>query len=309
MWYIVAMKQKGSALFLILLAMTQLPLPVSGQATDNPVSSPQTPPSSPPSLAAPQSAGSPGVSSDCGGVPCVYPSPKIIVANPPPAPAPEPFWPLQDRIAWAANLVLAIVGYAGVVLAVSTLKKIERSTRATEAVAEAATRSAEAALLTAQAIIESGRPWILISVKPSRTIENSFTVIATNRGRSPAKIIAAAEQIMIAIDEAHLPAAPEYRSEEPDAMFVPIILLPGESTTIRSFGRDDVRGLCDSDETFRKVENWEEKVYIYGKILYLDMIASAGQQTHMSAWCCWYIHGRQNSSLVIAGPPQYNVHT
>ncbi len=27
------------------------------------------------------------------------------------------------------------------------------------------------------------------------------------------------------------------------------------------------------------------------------------KHTHQTDWCCWYIHGRQTSKLVIAGPP------
>jgi hypothetical protein len=62
---------------------------------------------------------------------------------------------LHDRIAWAANLVLVLVGYVGIMLAISTLKKIERQTKYAEAAAEAAAECARAALLQAQAIIHS----------------------------------------------------------------------------------------------------------------------------------------------------------
>ena len=300
------MMLKGSAIFALLLAIIQPSVSAFGQATDNSGANPQTPSASTSPIAAPQSTSSPTDKTDCGGVPCEYPPPRITVANPPPMPQP---WPLHDQIAWAANLVLVIVGYAGVILAVSTLKKIERHTRSTEAAAEAAADSAQAALLNAQAIIDSRRPWLLITVEPSRSIENSFTVEATNRGRSPAKIIATAEQIKIAIDEAHLPYTPEYKSEEPGAPFVPIILLPGESAAIKPFCRDDLKAICKTEETLKRVEKWEEKVFIYGKVVYGDLIAPSGKQTHETAWCCWYIHGRQKSGLVIAGPPEYNLHT
>jgi hypothetical protein len=216
---------------------------------------------------------------------------------------------LPDRIAWAANLVLALVAYIGIILAVSTLRKIERHTVATEIAAEAAADSAHAALLNAQAMIDSERPWLLITVKPSRSVENSFTVTATNRGRSPANVTSISEQIKIAIDEAHLAVPPEYPIEETGAPFVPIILLPGESAAIKTFGRDDLRGICPTEESFKRIVNWEERVFLYGRILYTDLIATAGQQTHETAWCCWYIHGNQKSGLVIAGPREYNLHS
>jgi hypothetical protein len=316
-WYIDAMKHKGLAICALLLTITQPPAPVFGQttnhsaangqsspltpATGNPAIDWQTSPLSFPSIAPPPGTSSYTPSSECGGVPCEYQQPHITVANPPPAPAPVS-WPLHDRIAWAANLVLAFVGYIGIIVALSTLKKIERHTRINEAIAEAA-------LLNAQAVIDSGRPWILIAVEPSRSAENSFAIKATNRGRCPANIIGSVEQIRIAIDEIHLPRTPVYRSEEADAPFVPIILLPGESTPIKQFSREDVKGICENEEAFRRVENWEEKIFLYGRVLYQDLIAPADNQTHVTAWCCWYIHGRQKSALVIAGPPQYNLHT
>jgi hypothetical protein len=300
------MTPKSPVIFAVLLAIAQTPASVSGQAANHSVGNQQIPPLASSSLAAPQSTSSPIANNDCDGVPCEYPPPRIAVVNPPPTPVP---WPLRDRIAWAANLVLALVGYTGVMLAISLLRKIERHTRATEIAAEAAAGSAQAALLNVRAIIDSERPWLMIAVNPSRTIENSFTVMAVNRGRSPAKIIAIAEQIKIAADEAQLPRTPEYKNEKTGAPFVPIILLPGESTAIKSFGRDDVKGICGSVETLRKIQNWEEKIFLYGKILYRDLVALPDQQTHETAWCCWYIHGRQKSGLVTAGPPEYNMHT
>jgi hypothetical protein len=164
-------------------------------------------------------------------------------------------------------------------------------------------------LLNAQAIVDSGRPWLLTTVKPSADAENSFAVIATNHGRSPARIVGTMEQITFAVDETHLPKTPEYLSEEMTAPLVPIILLPGESAEIKPFSRDDLNAICDSEERLRSVENWEEKVYIYGKVAYRDLVAPPDKLTHETAWCCWYIHGRQKSGLVFAGPAEYNAHT
>jgi hypothetical protein len=316
------MKLKGLSIFAVLLALTLLSALVLGQAsdksghnpqtpslslpTDNPGFLQQTPPLPSSSIVSPQSTGSPIAKPECDGLPCDYPEPRIAVVNP--APVPES-WPTRDRIAWVANVVLAIVAYAGIILAVSTLKKIERSTRATEVIAMAAADSAQAALLNAQAVIDAGRPWLLITVDPSRSIVNSFAVKATNRGRCPANMIASVERIMIAVDESHLPNTPEYEDQDLGAPFVPIILLPGESTTIKSFSRDDLKGICESEELLKRIENWEEKVFIYGKVLYRDLIEPADKQVHETSWCCWYIHGRQKSGLVIAGPPEYNLHT
>jgi hypothetical protein len=194
-------------------------------------------------------------------------------------------------------------------LALSLLKKIERQTRFSEAAAETASNSAQAALLHAQSIIGAERPWLLISAEPAQHKENSFTVMATNRGRSPAAIVATAEQIRIVVDETHLPVAPAYEKKEPVAPLVPIILLPGESAGIKPFSREDLRGICQSDEVFKRVEDWEERVFLYGKVIYRDLVAPDDTKVHETNWCCWYIHGRLKSGLVIAGPREYNLHT
>ena len=194
-------------------------------------------------------------------------------------------------------------------LAVSALRKIERQTVVVETIAAAAAESAQSALLNSQAILNAERPWLLVSVEPSLQIENSFVVTATNRGRSPAKIVGMAEQIKFAIDEVNLPDTPEFEDEQGKTPPAPIIMLPGESVIIKPFCRDDLRSICESEEQFRKIEEWEEKVFIYGRLTYRDLIAPQEKQIHETAWCCWYIHGKQKSGLVIAGPPDYNSHT
>ena len=256
---------------------------------------------------------SPGVQSNCEGAGCDDQPAHITVATPAPAPAP---WPVQDRIAWGANVLLALLGYAGIMLGIQTLKKIERQSKYSESAAEiaaksaeAASKSAEAALLHAQAIINAERPWVLITIVPSRSIENGFTVIATNRGRGPAQVVAASEETRIAVDESHLPAVPEFKPDDSETPFVSIILLPGEFMNLKSFCREDVKALCGSDEVFRRIENWEERIFLYGKVTYRDLGAPTDRPAHETGWCCRYIHGRQKSGLVMAGSQQYNAHS
>ena len=112
-----------------------------------------------------QTVGSSAVKPDCQQGPCDYQMPHITVATAAPAPAP---WPLQDRILWGANILLALVGYAGIMLAVATLKKIERQTKYGETAALAAQEASEAALIQAKAIVHAERPWILIHVATFR---------------------------------------------------------------------------------------------------------------------------------------------
>jgi hypothetical protein len=289
-----------------MLALTPAPAADAAQAGGQGSVNRQTPPLSAPSTNVPQETASPAPKTEGeGGIQEIRPS-HISVANPPATPS---TWTWQERIAWAANLVLVFLGYAGILMALSLLKKIDRQARYTETAAEAAADSSQAALMTAQVILHAERSWLLISVEPSPSAENCFTIMATNRGRTPARIFETAEQTRIAIDQEHLPSTPEYGEEKQGAPFTPIILLPGESTAIKPFSRNDARGLCDSEERYRRIETWEEKIFLYGKVIYRDLTAPAESEAHESNWCCWYIHGRQNSGLVIAGPQVYNTHS
>ena len=129
--------------------------PFTSLSAGNPSLLQQTPALRTSAIVSPQSTSSPIAKPECDGLPCDYPEPHISVSNPPPV---AESWPTRDRITWAANVVLAIVAYGAIILAVSTLKKIERNTRATETLAMAAADSAQAALLNAQAVIDAGRP-------------------------------------------------------------------------------------------------------------------------------------------------------
>jgi hypothetical protein len=232
--------------------------------------------------------------------------PQITVASPPPAPAQ---WPLHDRILWVAYLILACVGYAGILAARSMLKKIEQQAKYVEEAIASASATAQAALLHAQAIIRSERPWIAVTAESSRDVENSSIVVATNRGKGPARIVAMVDRIVSAIDEAHLPPVPEYGIEQEAIASAPIILLPGESMAIRTFGREDVKQFCITEEKLKQVEDWNEKVFIYGKVSYKDLNAPDESPAHKSSWCCWYIYGQNKSGLVTIGLPAFTVLT
>ena len=320
MCYIYAMIFKGLAIAAVLLATAQTPLSAQTTATHHPSSALQTQSPYPsPSQTQPKP--------DCNGAPCEEQQPHVIVTLPSPAPT---RWLMHDKILWGVDLVLAILGYAGIMLALSTLKKIERHTQAFEAsmeaakntaaptapaaetssaMAAAALETAQAALLHAQAIVHAERPWVLVTAEPTRGVESSFEITATNRGRSPARVTAALDQVLFAADEAHLPETPEYKQVESGKRFVPIILLPGESATLKTFSRDDARWFCDSDEMFKSIESWDQKLFLAGKVTYGDLIAPAGSEEHQTNWCCWYIHGKQRSALVPAGAAAHNTHT
>ncbi len=245
-----------------------------------------------------------GTNPACPNGPCDDEQPHITIATPAPAPPP---WPLQDRIRWAAEVLLLILAYPALLFAVSALRKIERQTRYGETAALAAADSAKAALLLAETQARADRPWVLISTKPTPGVINGFSVVATNRGRSPARVVSLTEDIIIVQDEKELPPAPVFKAA-PSPPVAPIILLPSESATIKTFQRDEVKSICETPEQVLRVEDWKEKIYLYGKVAYTEL-AGSGEEVHDTAWCCWYIHGRQKSGMIMSGPIDYNRHT
>lgn len=302
--YICAMVLKDLAIA-GLLAFTALVPAASNAQTANPPSptaGATTPAASP---ASGQGDANPASQSNCQGGPCDAPLPHITIATPAPAPAP---WPLQERISWVANLILVFIAYMGVMLGLSALRKIERQSRFAETAAQAAADSAKAALMYAEAQAQSQRPWLVVTAESEPGPNNRFTVVATNRGRSPTRIVTLVDEIAIARDESHLPPAPVFKSA-PEPPRVPIILLPGESKGLKTFSREDASSVCETPEELRRVEAWETRIYLYGEVTYVDLRAPAGNEPYETGWCCWYIHGQQKSGLVIAGPTGYNRHT
>jgi len=280
-------------LLLLLLTVALWPAAAIAQLDGQP-SARSTPASA---KTSPQTSTTPDVSSQ--------PAPQIVVTAPPAQAAP---WSWHDKVLWGAEIVLVILGYAGVILALKTLKNIQRQTEFGVSAAQAALQCANAALESSQAIVDSGRPWIVITVEPFLSVEHGFKVMATNRGRTPARILAKADCVKIAKDETELPTPPDYESGKSATPFEPIILLPGETAGIRPLRRFDVRSYCSSDDQLKRLERWEEKLFVYGRVIYRDLISPMDQPSHETDWCCWYVYGDKDA-LVLAGPPEYNKHS
>ena len=232
--------------------------------------------------------------------------PQIIV-NPTP-PAPEE-WGWRQQVTWGASIVLAVLGYVGIMLALRTLRSIDKHLVAGSSTTQAAMDSANAALALAQAIASSERPWIVVTVEPFLTMENSFKVMASNRGRSPARIVSAVDKVAIVEDEKSLPETPEFERIEAGEEPEPIVLLPGEATGIWALNRSDLGSICGNPEVLKRVERWQETLFLCGRIQYMELTAIGEKAMHETYWCCRYIHGEKSSALVMAGSPAYNKHT
>jgi hypothetical protein len=255
------------------------------------------------------SARRPGAPADSANAPepSAPANPPQIIVNPPPAPAAT--WGWREQVTWGATIILAVLGYVGIMLALRTLKSIDRHLHSGNAATQAAMDSASAALALAQAIANSERPWIVVTVEPFLTMENSFKVMASNRGRSPARIVSSVDEMRVAVDETNLPKNPEFDELQPADEPEPIVLLPGEATGIWALNREDLPVICKEAEVLKKVERWQETLFLFGRIRYMELAAIGEPHMHETFWCCRYIHGEKNSALVMAGPPEYNKHS
>ncbi|HEU5458095.1 MAG TPA: hypothetical protein VFU68_05715 [Terracidiphilus sp.] len=289
------------------LALVSVPLWAAGQAGgaatgSSPAAARQ--PQSAPQSATPQS-GSSATNTDGSENPPSTQQP-IVVTSPEQPPAP---WSWHDRALWGAYLLLALLGYVGIMLALRTLKRMERHMEVGAATAQAALDAADAALVQSQAMHEAERPWILVTVEPFVTMENTFKVMATNKGKTPARIVGTVDLVGVAPDERHLPETPVFENDEPGALLQPVVLLPGESLGIRRFGRSEVKEICKTRAELERIELWEDKIFVFGRVSYRDLVEVPGKKAFQTDWCCSYIHGEKDSAMVVSGPPKYNKHT
>ncbi len=218
-------------------------------------------------------------------------------------------WPLHEQILWAATLVLVILGYAGILLALRILKQIQSQALLAETTAQASLESAQAAFANTQTVLNAQRPWVLITVGPSPEGPDNFRILATNRGKFPAEIVSTSDRIGIVLNESCLPKQPEYSKKESDSLPVPILMMPGESIPLQTFARADLKWVCRTEESFQRVQQQLDSVFLYGKVVYRNLAASQSMPNYETGWCCRYIHNRAESYVVLAGPAQYRRRT
>jgi hypothetical protein len=200
-------------------------------------------------------------------------------------------WHWYEVIAWIANLALVGAGIYGVIIALRTLDKIERQTKAAQ-------DAASAAKLSAYAVIRSERPWIVITVESPRT--NEFTFRATNAGRTPANIVAMwAGELRVDRDEVlNLPEG-YYNEEHLFGSFTG--LLPSTATcTIGSYSIETLRRLDSTEMWINSIANSISTVYFWGRISYRDVFNVEPIAHHETKWL--YILLPVAQSLPIADP-------
>jgi len=177
-----------------------------------------------------------------------------------------------DKAAVWINLGLCIIGFFGIVIAVSTLKKIERQIR----VAEADT----------QAMVRAERPWIVIDVEsPS---PNQFNFIATNTGRTPADVKSIWANAIITKRGDTLEIPPEEKTSDSLLSNPPCLIPPTAGQVVFRCNIDQMEkaGVFGRNMTF--AQGFVE-LRFYGRIIYSDVLQPESAIPHETKWLYWQV--------------------
>jgi hypothetical protein len=228
-----------------------------------------------------------------------------------------------DKAAFWISCVLAFVGLCGIGIGICTLRSINvqakemqrqnktlvRQSAILERQTKAAEDSAKTALLNAQAVINAERPWIIVSVEPVSWPRGGFNIFAKNEGRTPA-MITTARMGCIAVKE--LGDLPEEAPFGAGSMMQDRIVLPGDKPMINWFDSVTLRKILGKDipELVTK-----EHVFIFGKVLYRNLLDPSPNSGHETRWICLYQHpfGEESDSVFrmegLGVPEEYDHYT
>ncbi len=170
------------------------------------------------------------------------------------------------------------IGVCGLML---TFVAIADQAVQTRKAAEAGDKSANAALLSAQAAVNSERPWIVVSIRAIHGPSGGFKILARNKGRTPAFIVDSrmnyiVVQNMDALPPAHYPFETLRRN---------MLVLPDRNAFILWFDGGTVkRGLKGIVPQFQD----EGRVFICGRIRYRDLLSPESSILHETRWISLY---------------------
>ena len=194
---------------------------------------------------------------------------------------------IYDWLVLVCSFALVIVGAWGVKVALSTLSKIERQTKATEDAAIAAKDSAEAARMNAQALIASERPWLVGrfiqngSEEFTETKRLEFRCEIKNAGETPAILIDAAARAVFKTDAMPLPDEPDFGHA---GSLNQRILLPGATyffwVQAEGYEWKDGRFLLEKNESGKVLDNI---MVGFGCVRYRDTFGDTAE--HFTRFC------------------------
>lgn len=186
--------------------------------------------------------------------------------------------------------------------------------------AQASAEAAGAALLNAQAVIRSERPWLVVTFLPDKEKLGSFRFSCRNKGKTPAKVISMSAKLDIVASLDKLVIPPDYSSavQMPDLR----LIVPDKSFRIGPGVNPELFLLNHLDKR-PSVNDRRAFLVYYGNVIYRDTFYQDGRSegVHETCWCFVYgpSHGEkfdranlpnQAGTFVRSGPAEeYNQYT
>jgi hypothetical protein len=174
-----------------------------------------------------------------------------------------------------------------------------------ENAALAATENARAARLSAQAIVNSERPWMILELTPiggvPRNVYISFRF--WNRGRTPAEVIEYHGDFFYHGRNEPFDDEPEFRPLEGLHEYVS----PGNSVLVYGFGTEllEMQAAENTSTTWEWMEKKHKYLYFFGHIVYRDLMT---YEKHESRFCYW-LSPLPGVGLIIGGNRNWNQYT
>jgi hypothetical protein len=163
-------------------------------------------------------------------------------------------------------------------------------------------KNASAALLNAEAIINSERPWIFVEVgQPSQKARNAHVQFtAWNRGRTPAEIIVYTCESQPFITADDLTPDPVYPKVE---LMYKKYVAPDQSFPLLEPSYDCSTALTDS--MWDQMNSRRQRLYFVGHVVYRDLITHKEHETRF----CYWLSSADWVGFIMSGPRTYNQHT
>lgn len=209
--------------------------------------------------------------------------------------------------ALVANWPMIVVGAVGIWAALRTLGVIHRQTDIMQTQTKATEIAANAAQSSAQAVINSERPWIDVRVQPHPTIVGNYIFRAANTGRTPAVFRSGQAAYIFRSSPSSLPVPPLY-DDYPFPIPNNSFLVHGEEFEIYPHPGVSPESIIES-RLKQGTLKADDVLIFYGRIIYDDVfeIDKPGYIPHETRWC--YACLENGRRFVRVGPDGYNIYT
>jgi hypothetical protein len=192
------------------------------------------------------------------------------------------------------NIALVLVGIAGIVAALFTLKKIERQIK----VAESDT----------QAMIRAERAWIVVSVDEFPV--GVYRFWAENKGKTPARTVSFWGESLYVARETKYDEKPDETTRGALLQFPPCLMPPGDKRVVWECHRSAIEAASGGGKGKEsRFARGFGAGFIYGRIRYFDVLDAKPQEPHETRWLYWLIP--QPGSVPFPHPlqPERNTYT